>query len=323
MILHLIPYPLYVTERCIVTPTDRFYVRAQVEGLIVETLVREGDWVEAGEPIARLDDRDISYAEKQAKAEVDRLAANLEKVKNGNRIEEIQRVQAQVATWKQEVSFAQIENNRQRSLSAQGVASQADKDEARRDLAVKRSALAEARAELVLVEAGSRIEEFAVAKAALRGAQAKLEFYSKQKEFLTLTSPVAGHMLTPRFHERLHERVSAGDLVAEIGDSDRVLVEIFVPEEHADVLKVGLPVMMKVKAYPLESFAGKVSFVAPAIEESKDGTRTIRVEARVDNRSGLLRARLSGYAEISAGDRSVLGRLLRPIVRWARVRYLI
>ena len=206
MILHLIPYPLYVTERCIVTPTDRFYVRAQVEGLIVETLVREGDWVEAGEPIARLDDRDISYAEKQAKAEVDRLATNLEKVKNGNRIEEIQRVQAQVATWKQEVSFAQIENNRQRSLSAQGVASQADKDEARRDLAVKRSALAEARAELVLVEAGSRIEEFAVAKAALRGAQAKLEFYSKQKEFLTLTSPVAGHMLTPRFHERLHER---------------------------------------------------------------------------------------------------------------------
>src|SRR5689334_15721721 len=50
-----IPYPLYVTEPCVVLPRQRIEVRAQIAGLLSEILVNEGAHVHAGTVLARLD----------------------------------------------------------------------------------------------------------------------------------------------------------------------------------------------------------------------------------------------------------------------------
>jgi multidrug resistance efflux pump len=321
-ILGVIPYPLYVTETCVIMPKTHATVRSQIEGIIGEILVKEGDRVEVGTPLAKLDDRDLSYGLRQAEANVERMTATLAKVRSGNRPEEIRAARAQVSAKAQDVKFAQSEANRQSKLFKQGVASAAARDEAVRDLGVKRSALAEAAAELRLIESGSRSEEVTIAEADLRKAEAEVAFLKKKMVDLVIRAPVAGHVLTPKLHERLHERVVAGGELCEIGASDVMRVEVLVPEQEADVIALDQPVEVKVKSYPLEVFEGKIILIAPAVI-LHEGRRILRVEAEVQNKNNLLRPRMTGYAEIDAGDRTILTRLVRSAVRWVRVRFLI
>jgi HlyD family secretion protein len=322
LVIGLIPYPLYVTEPCMVSPIDRAEVRSQISGIIAEVFVREGDAVEIGTQLARLDDRDLTYSLRQAQAEADRYTANLAKVKGGSRPEEIRRAQALVSAKAQDVKFAEIEAKRQQKLFNQGVASAMARDEARRDLGVKRGALSEAQAELRLVQAGSRTEEVDVAEAELRKVEAEIDFLKKQMDNLIVRSPIEGRVLTPRFHERLHARLNPGDTVCEIGNGETVRVDIFVPESDADIVRVGHPVAVKVKSYPLESFDGRVSHIAPAVEDV-EGQRVIRVETVLENDKGLLRPRMSGFAEIDTGKRPIAVRVFRRAVRWLRVRFLL
>jgi HlyD family secretion protein len=321
-VLGLIPYPLYVTEPATVYPLERAYVRAPVHGIVAEVHVGEGDLVEAGAPLVRLDDREYSFELRKAEAELQRLRSNLEKNTKGSRPEEIKRAEAQVKTRASDVQFAAKNLTRMQKLLNDGVVSPAQRDEAARDLAVKQSVLAEAQAELKLVKAGVRSEEVAVAAAEVRRAQAHVEHYEKQLTRLLIRSPISGRVLTPRFRERLHEKVGEGDLVVEIGNTSSMRVEIEVPEREADVVAVGQTVTLKVHSFPLKAFHGKVTFVAPAVETKSDA-RILRVDALFENVDGVLQPGMSGYAEIDAGERTVLSRITRRAIRWIRVRFLL
>lgn len=320
--LAVIPYPLYITQPCTVRPLSRAEVRAQVDGIIAQVMVDEGDDVEVGAPLARLDDRDLVYELEQATADVERLRAALSKVSAGNRPEEIQRARALVQTREEDARYAQIEAARQQQLFEQDVASAARRDEAARSLALKRSELAQAQAELRLIEAGSRTEEIAIAEAELRRAQAEVAFVQKKLELLTIRAPIAGRVLTPRLHERLHARLGAGDPVCELGSTGDKLVEIWADEADADAIRAGQPVAVKVRTFPLEPFTGRVDLIAPAVTE-ESGQRVLRVDARVADPGGRLQPRMTGYAEIDAGRQTLLGRLSRRAVRWIRVRFLL
>jgi HlyD family secretion protein len=320
--LTLIQYPLYVTEPCIIAPIDRAEVRSQVAGIIAEVFVRQGDNVEIGTPLVRIDDREVTYQLRQAQAEADRVQANLAKVKGGSRMEEIRRAQAVVAARAQDVKFAANEAKRQQKAFNDGVASAMVRDAARRDLEIKRAALAEAQAELRLIQAGSRSEEVTIAEAELRKVEAEIEFLKKQVDGLLVRSPIAGQVLTPRFHEQLHKRVNPGDMVCEVGNEETVRVDIQVPEGEADVIRVGHPVEVKVKSFPLESFNGRVSHIAPAVEEI-EGQRVIVVETVLENPERKLRPRMTGFAEIDTGDRPLGVRVFRRALRWLRVRFLL
>ena len=321
--LAVIQYPVYVTEQCVVRPVSRSDVRAPIAGILAEIYVDEGERVEAGARIARLDDRELSFSLRRAKAEVDRVEANLDKMRAGSRPEEVKRARSLVHARASDVKYARKELRRQQALFKANVGSAAERDEALRDLAVKRAALAEVRAELRLVEAGFREEEVNIVKAELVAAEAEVDFLSKQLESLEIIAPISGQILTPKFSERLHEKLNAGDLVAEIGDARFVRVEIRVPERDADIIEEGQPVTVKVHSYPLEPFTGTVKFIAPAVIEDSDGRRILRVDTELDNELGLLQPRMTGYAEIDTGDRSLLHRFSRRFVRWIRVRFLL
>jgi multidrug efflux pump subunit AcrA (membrane-fusion protein) len=322
-VLGVIPYPLYVTEPCTVVPSKRVHVRAPIDGLIAEIYVNEGDFVEQGTILARLDDRTVSFELQKAEAELQSLKLNLDKKKTGSRPEEVRKAEAHVSTASKDVHFARKKLQRAIELQRNGVGSVEERDEAQRDLALKQSLLAEAVAELRLVRAGSRSEEVAIAESEVRRAEAEVAHFRRHLDSLVIKSPIAGRVLTPRFRERLHEKLKEGDLVAEIGDVRVMRVEIEVPERDADVLQVGLPVTLKVHSLPLQAFTGKVSFIAPAVEETKAGGRILRVDAEVQNDQGLLHPGMTGYAEIDAGERTVLGRMTRRVVRWIRVRFLL
>lgn len=319
----LIEYPLHVTAEAAIVPAERAYVRAPMAGVIADILVDEGAVVHKGDVLARLDDRDLASDQRKATAQVERIQAELERLRHGARPEEISQQRSVVIARRTAVAYASKELARRGQMLADGVGAKHAVEEAELDLHIKQSALAEADAALRLLVAGSRPEEIVAEEAALKQAKAELELIDqKLKDMAVIRAPRDGVLLTPKFRERLGERVEAGGLVCEIANIATMHAEIFVPEREADTVALGMPVVVKVESYPLHPFDGKVDFIAPAVEVH-DKANAIRVVANLDNHEGLLRQDMTGYGEVDCGKRTLLDLATRRVLRWIRVRLLI
>lgn len=314
----LIPYPLRVSAECKIIPSERAQVRSEIQGVIAEILVDEGQLVKKGDVLARIDDRALTADRQKALAEIEKYEAELATLRQGRRPEEIQQQQAILASRRNEELFAAKEATRRRTMVKEGVGSIQDADAAQREYETARKAVAEADAALRLVKAGTRPEELAAQDAVLKRARAELAYIDQRLAMTVVRAPIDGEILTPRFRERVKEGVEAGGLVCEIANTRRVRAEILVPERDIDVVQNGMSATVKVDSFPTHPFEGKVNFIAPTV----DGNR-IRVVVELENPGGLLKANMTGYGEVEVGDRSVLNLVTRRLVRWIRVRFLI
>jgi len=77
-----------------------------------------------------------------------------------------------------------------------------------------------------------------------------------------------------------------------------------VSEENLDGLRIGMPVTLRVRAYPGETFGGQIVQLGPQLDPA---TRTLTVRVLVPNRDGRLRPEMYATAEIERGaSRSAL-----------------
>ena len=316
----IIPYPLRITSECMIIPRERAKVRSELPGVITEILVDEGGAVQKGDVITRLDDRALKADRQKVVADIDRIEAELAVLRQGHRREEILKQQAILAARRNEVEFAAKEADRRGQMVRDGVGSPQAAEAASRDLETKRQAVAEAEAALRLLQAGSRPEEIAAHEAVLQRSRAELAYVDEKLAMTLIRAPIDGEILTPRFHEHLHEGVEAGGLICELANTHRMRAEIFVPEREVDAIALGMPAIVKVESYPTQPFEGKVDFIAPAV--GGDDKR-VRVVVELDNAAGLLKANMTGYGEVETGKHSLLHLATRRILRWIRVRYLL
>jgi HlyD family secretion protein len=172
-------------------------VSAKLTGRIVELAVREGQPVERGQVIARLDTEELAAEARRAEAAIDTAQAQLRNLEAGARAEEIREAEAQVAraearlsdleagAREQEIEEARAalrnatatrvwtERDLQRAQALYGkelVAAQ-EVDRARQAYEVAAGNEAAARQRLHLLEAGPRRHEVEAARAELRAAQ--------------------------------------------------------------------------------------------------------------------------------------------------------
>lgn len=316
----VIPYPLRITAECTLIPRDRAKVRSELAGVITEILVDEGQRVKRGDVIAKLDDRALAAERLQVLAEIEKIKAEIAILRQGRRPEEIQQQKAVLAARQNEVVFAAKQARRRTQMAREGVGSRQAAEDATRELGSRRRAVAEAQAALRLLQAGSRPEEIAAQEAVLKRAGAELAYIDERLAMTIVRAPIDGEILTPRFRECVNEGVEAGGLVCEIADTRTMRAEIFVPERDVDAIRLGMPATVKVESYPTRPFAGKVDFIAPTVDGEG---RRVRVVVELDNARGLLKANMTGYGEVEAGDRSLLHLATRRIVRWIRVRFLL
>jgi multidrug efflux pump subunit AcrA (membrane-fusion protein) len=316
----IVPYPLRITSECTVIPGERAKVRSELPGVIAEIMIDEGHAVKQGEVIARLDDRALKAERLMVVADIDKIEAELAVLRQGHRREEILQQEAIVAARRNEVEFAAKEAERRGQMVRDGVGAPQAAEAASRDLETRRQAVAEAEAALRLLRAGSRPEEVAAHEAILKRARAELAYVDEKLAMTLVRAPIDGEILTPRFRERLHEGVEAGGLVCEIANTRRMRAEIFTPERDVDAIELGMPAIVKVESYPTHRFEGKVGFIAPAVEGDD---RRVRVVVELDNAAGMLKANMTGYGEVEAGDHSLLQLATRRMLRWIRVRYLL
>ena len=91
------------------------------------------------------------------------------------------------------------------------------------------------------------------------------------------------------------QAVHAGDNLFLIADRSVLWVDLAVFEADVRMLKVGMPVRVRVDALPGRSFTGRVTFVNPTVDEK---TRTLTARVELPNRDHALRPGMFVTAEL-------------------------
>ena len=111
-------------------------------------------------------------------------------------------------------------------------------------------------------------------------------------------SPVAGVLM--RKNIVVGSRVMPGDELYRLADVSTVWVMAGVPEQDAGRVKAGDKVEISVRAFPGETFAGKVAFILPELNAE---TRTAQVRIELANPGHKLLHQMFAEVTISSGGR--------------------
>ena len=291
-------------------------VAAEVGGRIVELAVDEGDRVEKGTPVARLDTRDTELALDRARAERAQAAAQLALLKAGARDEEVRQARAQadsaaaeVAAAESELRAAAADLKRFEALLASNAGSRKQRDDAatRREVAEARLQSAKERARasaeaLARVRAGARREEIAAAEARLAVVDAQIAALRKSLEDASVQAPVAG-VVTDRLADP-GELVAPRTPLVVVSDLDRAWANVYVDEPIVPTLKLGQTITLVTDAQ--QRIEGRVTYISPRaeftprnVQTAEERTKLVyRVKVTADNRDGVLKPGMPVEAEI-------------------------
>jgi membrane fusion protein YbhG len=294
-------------------------VGGRVEKVLVDegALVKKGDTLVVLEPYGLLQRRSEAEAEAtarvaeyekmakgfrpeeiaQAKSKYDQLAAELEKLQNGPRKQDIEAAQADVRLAEAQLAFAREKLARTERLVAQNAATQEELDQERTSLRVAQATLDARQQNLALLLAGTRPEEIAAgkaqlaaaqqawllerngyrdedvsqAKAALESAQAALSATDEQIKELTITAPLDA--VVEAVDLRPGDMVTANAPVLSLTDTSRLWVRVYVPENHLD-LALDQKVWVTIDSYPGRRFGGHITFIARQGEFTPSNVQT-------------------------------------------------
>ena len=306
-----------------VLPMQNADIRAEVDGIIQEISVEQGDEVDGGELIAILSDRDYSAELQKVTAELREKQANLNKLKTGPRPEEIGLAGSEVGKVRARLKYARSNLSRFETLSDRGLVSRKELEETEEQVAVLTKELEVARSKLEILQAGTRQEEIEAAQAEIARLEVQQGYLKEKLRLVRVVSPVPGIITTHNLKEKIGQHVEKGDLITEVHELKTVKAEIAVPEKEIADVHVGQEVVLKARAYPHLTFEGRVTSIAPIVTKGGDKweQRTVLVTTELDNASLLLKGEMTGNAKILCGRRRILDLITRRLTHYIRVEF--
>ena len=280
----------------------------EVGGRIVLLTVKEGDRVEAGALILRLDGRDHELAVQRAKADQSQAEAQLRLLQAGSRREDISQAHAQaqavrdeLAAARAELEGAEADLQRFDALLRANAGSRKQRDDAatQRDVARERvraieSRLRAAEATVAGLKAGARPQEIEAARARVEAAAAQVAVSQEAVADTSLAAPIAG-VVTEKLVE-VGEVIAPRAPVVVISDLVAVWADVFVPEPAVPRIKLGQQATVFTDAGG-SGLTGTVSYISPKAEFTPRNVQTseersklvYRVRVSVDNKDGILK----------------------------------
>ncbi|TSJ60185.1 HlyD family efflux transporter periplasmic adaptor subunit [Starkeya sp. 3C] len=239
-------------------------VSTKASGRIREILVNEGDFVTAGQVLARMDTAQLEAQRRQAEAQLKRALISVDTARSLVEQREAERTAAQatIAQRQAELDAAEKRLARSSQLVKTNAVSQQTVDDDRASEESSKAAVAAAQAQLAAAEAaiGSAKATVVDAEAAVDAARAAIESIVADIDDSTLVSPRDG-----RVQYRVAqpgEVLSAGGRVLNLVDLGDVYMTFFLPTAQAGRVEIGSEVRLVLDAIPQYVIPAKVSFVA-------------------------------------------------------------
>jgi HlyD family secretion protein len=261
----------------------------KVQGRIVDLPVEEGQQVEQGALLARLEDADYKQQVRIDEAAVDVRQSDLALTLAGTRKQEVRASQQAMIDAQADLQEKRLDNGRAQALFAKDEISAQDRDLAA--TALKRAEATFKAAQQRYNEAveGSRKEDIAIARANLAEAQADLGLSRIDLSYTTLRAPTAG-VITVRQAE-LGEVVEPGSPVVTLADLDHIWLRAYIAETDLGRIHWGQEAIVTTDSYPGKQYHGRISFISPDAEFTPKSVQTYqervtlvyRIKIDIDN----------------------------------------
>ncbi|MGD9724570.1 MAG: efflux RND transporter periplasmic adaptor subunit [Pirellulales bacterium] len=242
---------------------------------IDEVLVQEGDRVERGQVVARLDTSRLEPQVAQAEAQVAALRQVVERMHNGTRPEEIEQARANLQSAEVDAANARRLYQRMHDLAEESKGGAVSKQEVDNSKAAMDMADAQTevrRNTLALALAGPRKEDVAEAEANLRAQEAQLALLKQELSDAQLLAPVKA-IVRSRVMEP-GEMASPARPVLMLAVIDPKWVRAYVAEPDLGRVRQGGAATVQVDSFPDRSFSGWVGFISPVAEFTPKSVQT-------------------------------------------------
>lgn len=233
-------------------------VGSLVGGRVTRVHVDEGHRVAAGQVLVTLETETLDRQIAEQQAAIAAANAALAKALAGPRDEEIRSAQAVAANDERE-------RRRQLALFNEGIVAKQIYDEA----ATKAKTSAES---LRMLREGTRKEDVAAARAEVERQLRHLATLMKQRDETTVRSTVSGTVQS--FGLRPGDIVAPSQTVAEILEPRELWVRIYVPETLLGLVRVNMPVHVRVDTFPDVAFPARVASVSSEGEYTPRNVQT-------------------------------------------------
>lgn len=237
---------------------DRIELAAEAFEPLAAILVKEGDSVEAGQELARLDARRMDEERAVRQAHLAELKARLAELERGPRRELIVEKRAELKGLDSQVESARAELERIAALAEREFQSKSLLDVRRAEFAAAIAARDRTRAALDAMLSGATAEELQQAAAAVEGAEAALRETEVRLRRLRIEAPMAGVVDALPFE--VGERPRQGEAVVVMLKGGAPYARVYVPSALRPSVAVGTAARIRVEGYD-EAFQGVVRMV--------------------------------------------------------------
>jgi HlyD family secretion protein len=267
-------------------------IAARSAGRVKDILVNEGDFVKAGQVLARIDSDSINAQLRQAEAQAQQAHYAIATARSQLAQREAERAAAQAVVMQREAERAAARSRSARSstLVKEGGASSQEADDDRTRVRSADAAIVAAKAQVAAAEAA-----IATGRAQVSGAQSAAEAATATVDRIRVD--IADNELKAPSDGRIQFRVaqpgevvSAGGKVLNLVDLGDVYMVFFLPETVAGNVALGSEVRIVLDAAPNYVIPAKVSFVSSTAQFTPKTVETaserqklmFRVKANID-----------------------------------------
>lgn len=232
-------------------------------GTLDVLMVAEGDRLETGAPIARLDAEQEEAALAGARARLEEARAREQNLLKGLRTEEIQVIEARLEQARANLALAEITLARQLELVEEGAVSEDAADRARTGFEEAQARVRQLQSEIEAARLAARPDEIAAARAVISQAEAQVREAEWRLEKRHLQAPEAGQVF--RILHREGEIVDRGQPIISLLPDDNRKIRFFVPETDVAGFAIGDTVHVSCDSCP-DGLTARVSFISPEVE---------------------------------------------------------
>jgi multidrug resistance efflux pump len=258
-------------------------IGSPVPGVVWEVFVKIGDRVKVGDPLFRLDDREVQPQIKVRQASLAAARAQLHRALAAPRAEDLPPARAAVEEAKAKLNDAESAMARTEKLYVRQMAPASDYDHDRFAYYSARAALARAVADLDKITAGSWKEDIEVARASVQMAESELESSQVLLDRLTVRALAEGEVLQVNVRPGQFAALAWREPMIVLGDVNRLHVRVDIDENDLPMFAPHAPAFATLKGrtdvrFPLE-FVKVEPYVIP--KKSLTGDSSERVDTRV------------------------------------------
>jgi len=232
-------------------PKSQFVVAPKISGRLEKLMVNIGDWVEHGQLIAVLDDKEYAQQVAQAQANLQVAQANVEEARSS-------------------LEIAKRRLDRAQTLHRKGIASDSELD------------TSQAAYEAQDAKYKVAVAQIAHTKAGLKAAQVRLSYTQIRASW---ESGYEQRVVGERFVDQ-GAMLTPNTPILSILEIEPVIAAIHVTDRDYFRIKTGQNAVVSSKAFPEKTFSGKIARIAPLLKET---SREARVEIEIPNPDALLK----------------------------------